>query len=117
MKYSDFNALLAMSPAQPAGTAPNPTGQMLQMLGTLLFFGVVMYFVMIRPQQKKAREHENMLKTMKPGDKVMTSGGILGVIVAVKDKTVSLRSAETKLEVLKSAVTEIIERSGGSSES
>jgi preprotein translocase subunit YajC len=117
MKYSEFNALLAMAPAQPSGTAPNPTGQMLQMLGTLLFFGVVMYFVMIRPQQKKAREHENMLKTMKPGDKVMTSGGLLGVIVAVKDKSVSLRSADTKLEVLKSAVTEIIERSNGSSES
>lgn len=106
-----------MAPAQPAGTAPNPTGQMLQMLGTLFFFGVVMYFVMIRPQQKKAREHETLLKTMKPGDKVMTSGGILGVIVAVKDKSVSLRSADTKLEVLKTAVTEIIERSSGSSES
>lgn len=117
MKYSDFNALLAMAPAQPAGTAPNPTGQMLQMLGTLAFFGVVMYFVMIRPQQKKAREHDNMLKTMKAGDKVMTSGGILGVIVSVKEKTVSMRSADTKLEVLKSAVTEIIESSSGSTES
>lgn len=117
MKYSDFNALLALAPTQPAGTAPNPTGQMLQMLGTLAFFGVVMYFVMIRPQQKKAREHENMLKAMKTGDKVMTSGGILGVIVGVKEKTVSLRSADTKLEVLKSAITEIIERSSGSTES
>lgn len=87
------------------------------MLGTLAFFGVVMYFVMIRPQQKKAREHENMLKAMKTGDKVMTSGGILGVIVGVKEKTVSLRSADTKLEVLKSAITEIIERSSGSTES
>lgn len=117
MMYSEFNALLAMGASQPSGTAPNPTGQMLQMLGTLLFFGVVMYFVMIRPQQKKAREHENMLKTMKPGDKVLTSGGILGVVVGVKEKSVSLRSADTKLEVLKSAVTEIIERAGGPSES
>jgi preprotein translocase subunit YajC len=70
----------------------------------------VMYFVMIRPQQKKAKEHEALLKALKVGDKVVTSGGILAVVVSVKDKSVSVRSADTKLEVLKSAVTEITER-------
>jgi len=72
---------------------------------------VVFYFILIRPQQKKAREHTDLLKTLKPGDKVVTSGGVLGVIVSVKEKSVSLRSADTKLEVLKSAVSEITERS------
>jgi len=71
---------------------------------------VVFYLILIRPQQKKAREHSEMLKNLKPGDKVTTSGGLVGVVVSVKDRTVSLRSADTKIEVLKSAVNEITER-------
>ena len=80
------------------------------MLLTLGFFMVVMWLLMIRPQQKKAKEHAALLKTLKSGDKVVTSGGIMGVVVSVKDRTVALRSADTKMEVLKSAVTEIVER-------
>ena len=53
-----------------------------------------------------------MLKTLKPGDKIVTTSGIIGVVLTIKDKTVSLRSADTKLEVLKSAVAEVTERSG-----
>jgi preprotein translocase subunit YajC len=92
------------------GEKANQTGQMLSMLLTLGFFMVVMWLLMIRPQQKKAKEHAALLKTLKAGDKVVTSGGIMGVVVSVKDRTVALRSADTKLEVLKSAVTEIVER-------
>jgi preprotein translocase subunit YajC len=77
---------------------------------------VVVFFVMIRPQQKKAKEHAEMLKQLKTGDKVVTNGGVIGVVVGVKEKSVSVRSAESKLEVLKSAVTEITERAGSSSE-
>jgi preprotein translocase subunit YajC len=51
-----------------------------------------------------------MVKTLKPGDKVLTSGGVLGVVVSVKERSVSIRSAETKLEIVKSAVTEVVER-------
>jgi preprotein translocase subunit YajC len=84
-----------------------------------LFVGmiVIFYFVLIRPQQKKAKEHQQLLKTVKAGDKVLTSGGVLGVIITVKEKTVTLRSADTKLEITKSAITEITERSGEPSES
>jgi preprotein translocase subunit YajC len=78
---------------------------------------VVFYFILIRPQQKKAKDHAELLKTLRPGDKVLTTGGVLGVVVGVKDKSVSIRSADTKLEVLKSAVTEITERGAGSNES
>jgi preprotein translocase YajC subunit len=52
-----------------------------------------------------------MLKTIKNGDKIVTSSGIVGTIVGIKDKSVSIRSADTKLEVLKSSVSEITERS------
>ncbi len=112
MLSANLDLLLGMAPP-PQGTQANPTGQMLQMVGTLVFFFVVMYFLMIRPQQKKAKEHANLLKSLKPGDKVVTSGGVVGVIVSVKERTVSLRSAETKLEVVKSAVTEVTERVAG----
>jgi preprotein translocase subunit YajC len=77
---------------------------------------VVFYFILIRPQQKKAKDHNTLLKTLRSGDKIVTSGGVVGVVVTVKEKTVSIRSADTKMEVLKSAVAEITERSGESGE-
>jgi preprotein translocase subunit YajC len=83
----------------------------------LVLMVVVFYFILIRPQQKRAKEHENTLKTLKAGDKVLVSGGIVGVVISVKDKNVSIRSADSKFEVLKSAVTEITERGGESTES
>ena len=97
--------------APPPGTQPNPTGQLFQMLGMVVFFIVVMYFIMIRPQQKKAREQDQLLKSLKPKDKIVTSGGVVGIVVSVGERSVTIRSADTKLEVLKSAVTEITERS------
>jgi preprotein translocase subunit YajC len=109
MMQGVFSGLLAMGPA-PQGSQQNPTAQMLQMVGTLVFFFVVMYFLMIRPQQKKAREHAVMVKALRPGDRVVTSGGVMGVVVSVKEKTVAIRSEGTKLEIVKSAVTEILER-------
>lgn len=114
MSYYTFDWLIAM--AQPApGAEPNPTGQMLQMVGTLAFFMVVMYLLMIRPQQKKAKQHAAMLTTLKVGDRVLTSGGVLGVVVSVKDKTVAIRSADTKMEIVKSAVSEILESASAGS--
>ena len=74
---------------------------------------VVFYFILIRPQQKKAKDHQQLLKTLRPKDKVVTSGGLMGIVVSVQEKTVTIRSADTKLEVLKSAVTEITERAAG----
>jgi preprotein translocase subunit YajC len=77
----------------------------------------VFYFAMIRPQQKKAKDHAEMLKTVRAGDKVVTNGGIVGSVVTVKEKTLTLRSADSKMEVTKSAITEILERAGQSEES
>ncbi len=71
---------------------------------------VVFYFILIRPQQKKAKEQEALLKTIKAGDKVLTASGIIGVVVAVKEKSLSIRSADAKLEILKTAVTDITEK-------
>ena len=97
--------------AQATTTAPNPTGEMIKMVGMIALFGVMMYLLMIRPQQKKAREHDTLMKGLRAGDRVVTTSGILGVVLSIKDKTVSIRSADTKLEVLKSAIAEITDRS------
>ncbi len=78
---------------------------------------VVFYFAFIRPQQKKAKDHDNLIKSIRAGDKIITASGIVGVVVGLKEKSVSIRSADTKLEILKSAVSEITERTGESGDS
>jgi preprotein translocase subunit YajC len=55
---------------------------------------------------------QRLVERIKPGDKVLTASGIVGVVISVKEKTVSLRSADTKLEILKSAISEITEKAG-----
>ena len=85
--------------------------------GTIRFCGIVFYFALIRPQQKKAKDHAELLKAVRPGDKIVTTGGVVAVIVSVKEKTLSIRSADSKFEITKSAIAEITERGGEPSES
>lgn len=113
---SNLALIEILAAAQPT-TQPNPTGQMVQLIGMMVFFVIIFYFLLIRPQQKKAREHAELLKTLAHGDKVVTNGGVVGVVVGLKEKTVSIRSADTKLEVLKSSVSEITEKASSKSES
>lgn len=98
-------------------TTPDPRAGTLQLVGMMAIMGLMFYFAIWRPQQKKAKEHDALMKSLKPGDKVVTSSGICGVVVGLRDKTVSLRSADAKLEVLKSAVTEITERAESGNQS
>jgi len=71
----------------------------------------MMYFMLFRPQQQRAKQMAKLLSSLKAGDRVVTSSGIVGIVITVKDKTVSLRSADAKMEVTKSSVTEILESS------
>lgn len=104
-------------PPGPSGTQPDPRGQALSTIGMLVIMVVMFYFVLIRPQSKKAKDHAQMLKTVRRGDEVVTSGGIVGEIVTVKEKTLVVRSMDAKFEVSKSAVSEITKRGGESNES
>jgi preprotein translocase subunit YajC len=113
MDLMRFGILFGQAPA----TVEDPRAQMLKSVGMMVGLVVIFYFILIRPQQKKAKEHAALVKAVKPGDKVVTSGGILGVVITVKEKTVSIRSADAKLEITKSAIAEITERSGESKES
>ena len=70
----------------------------------LLVFGVF-YLLLIRPQQRKQRELQATIAQLKAGDKVVTTGGIIGVITAVRDTSFIIRSAEkTMLEIARTAV-------------
>jgi preprotein translocase subunit YajC len=76
----------------------------------LILMFVVMYFLMIRPNQKREKERRNMLGALAKGDKVVTTGGICGTVVGVNDKTVVLKVSDepvTKIEFVRSAVAQV----------
>ncbi len=71
----------------------------------LILLIVIFYFMLIRPQQKRAKEHRKMLDDLKSGDKVFTIGGVRGTIVAVEDSRIVLRVADNvKISFNKSAI-------------
>ena len=94
----------AMLAAAPAGTG----GGIIGFLPIFLLIPV-MYFVMIRPQQKRQKQWQAMLASIKAGDRVTTAGGIRGVILSIKDDVIVIRVApdNLKLEVNKSAIASV----------
>jgi len=93
--------LIAMSQASEGGG-----GGFAGMIPFILII-VIIYFLMIRPQSKKAKQHQLMLTELKKGDKVVTIGGIFGTVLEVREKTFIVKvSANTEMEFLKSSVAE-----------
>ena len=74
----------------------------------LLF--VVMYLVLILPQSRKEKARKAMIAELKVGDKVVAAAGFVGVVLGIRDQSVTLRSEDSKVEVLKSSIQEVIER-------
>ncbi len=116
MNFLNLGVILAMG-QPPAGTQQDPKAALFSQVGFLVIIVVMFYFLLIRPQQKKQKEHASMLQSVRAGDKIVTSGGVIGVVITVKEKTLTLRSADAKFEITKSAIAEIVERTGESSES
>lgn len=86
------------------GAPPGCAGGGMQ-IGMLVVMFAVFYFLIIRPQQKRQREHDDMLKALHKGQVVRTSGGIRGEIVEIDDREVTLRIAEKiKINVLRSHI-------------
>jgi preprotein translocase subunit YajC len=98
--------LLAQSPQPQAG----PMG----MIVPMILMVVIFYFLLIRPQQKKAKEHTKMVDALKSGASVVTRGGVVGTVQSVKDATVSIRSLESKFEVEKFAIERVINHNSDS---
>ena len=82
----------------------------------LIFLIILLYLLILRPQRKKQIEHQNMIKSLKKNDEVVTVGGIHGVIVNVKEKTFVLRVDDnTKIEVDKNSIAYLKKRHDKSS--
>lgn len=98
-----MNALFLLAQAaQPQ--QPN----LLVSLMPLVFIFVIFYFLLIRPQQKRQKEHEKLVAGLKTNDEVVTSAGIHGTVTNVKEKTVIVRIAEnTKVEFDRAAIVTI----------
>jgi len=108
MSVATSLALLADMPAGGAGSS-------ITMLLPLLLIPVL-YLVMIRPQQKRQKQWQEMLGSIKTGDRVTTAGGIRGIILSIKDDAIVIRVApdNIKLEVAKSAIASVTTQDGTS---
>jgi len=96
--------MISLAYAQTAGAAADPTGGLMQMLPMILMF-VVLWFLMIRPQMKKSKEHKALLAAIAKGDEVVTQGGIVGRVTKVGDSYVSVEiAAGTEVVVQKPSI-------------
>lgn len=96
--------MISLAHAQTAAASADPTGGLMQMLPMILMF-VVLWFLMIRPQMKKAKEHKALLAALTKGDEVVTQGGIVGKVVKVGDNYVTVEIAEgTEVVVQKPSI-------------
>lgn len=94
--------------AQPAnGNAGGPS-----LMANLILFGsiiLIFYFMIIRPQQKRQKERQRMLDSMKKGDKVITAGGIYGTIEGIDERTVYVKIAENvKIKLDKNSISLVL---------
>jgi len=94
----------AFAQSAPAGDA----GGLMSFIPLILMF-VVLYFIMIRPQMKRQKEMKAMLEALAAGDEVITVGGILGKVTAVKDQYITVEiAAGTEVQMQKNAVTSVL---------
>jgi len=88
--------LISNAYAQAAGAAAqDPTGGLMGLMPIILMF-IVLWFLMIRPQMKKAKEHQKMVSELQKGDEVVTQGGIAGKIVKVGENYITVEIAALK---------------------
>ena len=99
----------AYAQAAPAAAASTDlSSSLMSMLPLVLMFGVL-YFVMIRPQMKRQKEHKTMLDALAKGDEVSTAGGFLGKISQISDSFVNLEIARgVEIQLQRSAITQIL---------
>jgi preprotein translocase subunit YajC len=96
--------------AMSGGGAEGGPSFMTSIIFIVLLF-VIFYFLMIRPQQKKQKQHQDMVKSLRKGDKIITNGGVYGIVSDVKEHMVVLKISENvKIELVKNAVATIVDK-------
>jgi preprotein translocase subunit YajC len=105
MFFDLVTSAYAMGPSQSAEGGPQ------QMMSTIAMFAIifaVFYFFLIRPQQKKAKQMKQMLDSLKKGDKIVTIGGIYGVVESVEETTVGVKIAENvRVKISRTAISTV----------
>ncbi len=100
--------LISSAYAQTAAAAADPTGGLMQMLPIIAMFAVL-YFLMVRPQMKKAKEHKALLEALAKGDEVVTQGGLAGRLTKISDNFVSIEIApNVEIQMQKPAITLVL---------
>jgi len=103
-----ISMILAMGP-QPGqgGEAPSQTF----FFGWIAIMIAIFYVMIIRPQRRREKERQDLMKNIKTGDRVLFSGGIIGIVANVKEKTFTIKIGEkSKVEVLRGAVTQVLDK-------
>ncbi|MDP6525540.1 MAG: preprotein translocase subunit YajC [Kiritimatiellia bacterium] len=107
MNHELLSLFLTGSPLAQAAPGGG-LGSMMPMM--LIIFGI-MYFMLIRPQQRREKERRAMVDAVKSGDRVIFSGGILGTVTNVKDSTLMVKIADNvKIEVARGSVSKVLEK-------
>ena len=102
------SAFAQTAPAATAAAGGSFQDSLMSMLPLVLMFGVL-YFVMIRPQMKKAKEHKTMVDAMAKGDEEVTAGGMLGKVAKLGDSNLSLEVAEcVEIQIQRTAVAQVL---------
>lgn len=92
-----------------SGQVASPGAGMFTSFFPLILIFVIFYFLLIRPQQKKMRQHQKMLAALKKGDNILTGGGIYGTIVNIKGNILEVKISENvKIQLARSAVSELV---------
>ena len=98
----------AFAQAAPAAAGGSMSSSLMSMLPLVLMF-VVLYFIMIRPQMRKQKEHRAMIEALAKGDEVVTSGGMLGRVTALGEGNLSVQVAPgVEVQVQRSAVVQVL---------
>jgi len=103
-----------MAYAQGAAAAPEAS-PMWSFVVPMIFMVVIFYFLLIRPQQKKAKEHKALLDNLKKGDRIITSGGMIGTIINIDDQIVNVEIADrVRIELGRPYIAGFAPKKGGS---
>ena len=100
-----------ISKAYAEGAAPSPAGGGFEMIIMLAVFGLIFYFMIYRPQAKRAKEHRNLMSSLSKGDEVLTSGGLVGKIAKVSadsDYIVLALNDQTQVTIKRDFVSAVL---------
>jgi len=108
---SVFTTMMLALPVlgQAKQAIPGPSSSWGGIVPMMLIMFAIIYFLMIRPEQKKQKDRQAMVNNIKKGDKIVTIGGMMGVVQSLKDTTVIIRVADnTNIEFTKAAISTVI---------